>query len=378
MLTSKIPYTFDRVIRLLIGLTVLVILYLLIRRLSPVLTPFFVGWLIAYLLHPLVSFFQYKLKLRSRILSIILTLISVFGAITGIILLLIPQISKEIKKVSEMIQNYTQTLSVDSFLPITWQNAIFEYFQSLNLLDAFNNPNIMEVAGKITPQLWGIVNGSLSFIIGMMVIVVVLLYVIFILKDYEKITAGWPSIIPPKQRDLVTGIFTDMEEGMNRYFRGQSLIALIVGVLFSIGFTIIGLPLGIVFGIFVGILNLVPYLQTVALVPAMFLIVLKASEPDQTFGGVLLGFVIVFLVVQSFQDLFLVPKIMGKVTGLKPAVILLSLSVWGALMGIIGMIIALPLTTLIISYYRRWVIEGKNEEITEALATEKEEKSVDP
>ena len=381
MLTSRVPYTFDRVIRLLIGLVVLVLLFLIIRRLSPVLTPFFVGWLIAYLLHPLVCFFQYKLKLRSRILSIILTLISFFGLITGIVLLLIPQVSKEVKKVSELIQNYTQTLSVDSFLPITWQNAIVDYLQSLNLLDAFNNPNIITMAEKITPQLWGIVNGSLSFVIGMMVIVVVLLYVIFILKDYEKITAGWPSIIPHKQRELVTGIFSDLEEGMNRYFRGQSLIALTVGILFSIGFTIIGLPMGIIFGIFVGILNLVPYLQTVALVPAMFLIVLKASEADHTFGGVLLSFVIVFVIVQSFQDLFLVPKIMGKVTGLKPAVILLSLSVWGALMGIIGMIIALPLTTLIISYYRRWIIKGQNEEITEvqpAVITEKKVRKKTP
>lgn len=381
MLTSKVPYTFDRVIRMIIGLTVLVLLFLLIRRLSPVLTPFFVGWLIAYLLHPLVSFFQYKLKLKSRILSIILTLICFFGTITGIILLLIPQVSKEVKKVSELIQNFTQTLSVDSFLPITWQNAIVDYLQSLNLIDAFNNPNIMEMAGKITPQLWGIVNSSLSFVIGLMVIVVVLLYVIFILKDYEKITTGWPSIIPHKQRELVTGVVSDIEEGMNRYFRGQSLIALTVGVLFSIGFAIIGLPMGIIFGIFMGILNLVPYLQTVGFVPALFLIILKASEPGHTFGGVLLSFLIVFLIVQSFQDLFLVPKIMGKVTGLKPAVILLSLSVWGALMGIIGMIIALPLTTLIISYYRRWVIEGHKEEITKvqpAVITEKKVKKKAP
>jgi predicted PurR-regulated permease PerM len=147
---------------------------------------------------------------------------------------------------------------------------------------------------------------------------------------------------------------------MNRYFRGQALVALIVGVLFAIGFVIIDLPMAIIFGIFVGILNLVPYLQTVAIVPGIFLVILKASEPGQSFGGVVLAVVIVFVVVQLFQDLFLVPKIMGKVTGLKPAVILLSLSVWGSLMGIIGMIIALPLTTLIVSYYKRWVLGDEN------------------
>lgn len=356
----KTPYTFDKVVRLLIGLTIITLLFLLFRRLSAVLTPFFIGWLLAYLLHPIVNFFQYKLKFKSRVLSIFTTLLLFFGSITGLIMLLIPQISKEIKKVSELLQTFTQNFTIDSILPISWQNLIIDYLASYNIEDMLNNPNIIEFLRRLTPQLWGIVSTSVSFVISIMVIVIVLLYLIFILKDYEKITNGWPEIIPPKYRDLITGIISDIEAGMNRYFRGQALIALTVGILFTIGFVIIDLPLAIIFGIFVGFLNLVPYLQTVSVVPAAFLILLKSTEPDQTFGAVLLSVVLVYVVVQTFQDLVLVPTIMGKVTGLKPAVILLSLSVWGSLMGIIGMIIALPMTTLIISYYRRWVLRGEN------------------
>lgn len=356
MIEFKTPYTLDKVVRLIIGLTIIVLIFLLFKRLSAVLTPFFIGWLLAYLLHPFVKFFQYKLKFKSRILSIITTLILFFGSVTGIIMLLIPRISKEISKVTFLIQDFTQNFNIDSFMPIAWQNAIVEYFNNINIVELIKNPNIMELVRKVTPQLWGILNSSLSFVFSLMVIVIILLYLIFILKDYEKITNAIPEIIPKNYRELITGIFEDIEAGMNRYFRGQALIALIVGVLYTTGFLIIGLPMAIVFGIFVGILNLVPYLQTVAVVPGMFLFILKASEPGHTLGGVLLSVLIVFVVVQSFQDLFLVPKIMGKVTGLKPAVILLSLSVWGSLMGIIGMIIALPLTTLIISYYQRWVL----------------------
>jgi predicted PurR-regulated permease PerM len=368
MIEFKSPYTFDKVVRLVIGLAILVLIFLLFRRLSAVLTPFFIGWLLAYLLHPIVSFFQYKLKFKSRILSIVTTLILFFGTITGIIILLIPQISREINKVSTLFRNYTENLTVDSFLPVAWQNAIMEYFSDFNLSEMINDPNMMDIVRKVTPQLWGIFNSSLSFVFSLMVVIIVLLYLIFILKDYEKITESIPNIIPKTYRPLVSGIFSDIEAGMNRYFRGQALIALIVGVLFTTGFLIIDLPMAILFGIFVGVLNLVPYLQTVAIVPGMFLFILKASEPGHTLGGVLLSVLIVFVIVQSFQDLFLVPKIMGKVTGLKPAVILLSLSVWGALMGVIGMIIALPLTTLIISYYKRWVLGseeliGNSEEV---------------
>jgi len=316
--------------------------------------------MIAYLLHPTVKFFQHKLKFKSRILSVITTLVLFFGSFTGIILLIIPQIAKEVSRVSVLIQNFTQNLDIIGALPLSWQYAITDFFANINFNELISNPNITEVLKKIAPQLWLFLNSSLSFVLSMMVIIIVLLYLIFILMDYDKIVGGFPNIIPSKYRALVTGILNDIETGMSRYFRGQALIALIVGVLFAIGFVIIDLPMAIIFGIFVGILNLVPYLQTVAIVPGMFLVILKASEPGQSFGGVMLGILIVFAAVQLFQDLFLVPKIMGKVTGLKPAVILLSLSIWGSLMGIIGMIIALPLTTLIISYYKRWVLGGED------------------
>lgn len=360
MQNTKTPYTFDKVVRLLIGLTVITVLILLFRRLNTVLTPFFVGWMIAYLLHPTVNFFQHKLKFKSRILSVITTLVLFFGSFTGIILLIIPQIAKEVSRVSVLIQNFTQNLDIIGALPLSWQYAITDFFANINFNELISNPNITEVLKKIAPQLWLFLNSSLSFVLSMMVIIIVLLYLIFILMDYDKIVGGFPNIIPSKYRALVTGILNDIETGMSRYFRGQALIALIVGVLFAIGFVIIDLPMAIIFGIFVGVLNLVPYLQTVAIVPGMFLVILKASEPGQSFGGVMLGILIVFAAVQLFQDLFLVPKIMGKVTGLKPAVILLSLSIWGSLMGIIGMIIALPLTTLIISYYKRWVLGGED------------------
>lgn len=367
MLELKTPYTFDKVVRIVIGLTVLTLLFLLIRRLGGVLTPFFIGWLLAYLLHPIVSFFQYKLKLKNRILSIISTLLLTFSLITGGILLLIPMISREMKNMSVLLQNFTANFTFDSFLPIAWQHALVHYISDIDVLALLRNPNTIDAVKQLMPQLWSIVDSSMSFILSTIALVVVLLYLIFILRDYEKINNGWPSIIPVKYRGIVLEITGDIEANMNRYFRGQALIALTVGTMFTIGFVIIDLPMAIVFGIFVGILNLVPYLQTIAAIPAFFLILIKAAEPGGSMGAAFMGVLIVFVIVQGFQDLILVPKVMGKVTGMRPAVILLSLSIWGALMGIIGMIIALPMTTLILSYYKRWVIrdEKTNSEIEE-------------
>ena len=146
---------------------------------------------------------------------------------------------------------------------------------------------------------------------------------------------------------------------MNKYFRGQAMVAFCVGVLFSIGFLIIDFPMAVGLGLFIGLLNMVPYLQLIGFVPTILLAIVKAAETGQNFWMIMLMAVVVFAVVQAIQDAILTPKIMGHVTGLNSAIILLSLSIWGSLMGILGMIIALPMTTLLISYYQKYIVKNK-------------------
>lgn len=258
---------------------------------------------------------------------------------------------------TQLVTLYIQGVNVDSYIPIAWQDEIRIYLSQFNLQTFLSNPSLQTVLKKITPQFIEIANSSLSFLLGLTITFLVFLYTIFILLDYENLNLGWLNIIPNKYKGIIKDITQDIEIGMNRYFRGQALVAIIVGVLFAIGFSIINLPMAILFGLFVGLLNLVPYLQTISLAPALLLVFMKSLENASSFGSELIGLIIVYILIQLFQDMFLVPKIMGKVTGMKPAVILLSLSIWGSLMGVVGLIIALPLTTLIISYYKRLVLE---------------------
>ena len=356
------PFTFDRVVRILIGLAVIVILYLLVSRLSGVLLPFLVAWLLAYLLQPFVTFFQHKLKFRNRLLSVLATLLLFFGALTGIISALIPIVSIEIQKLSQLIGSYSQSLDVNTVIPAAWQYEIKHYLSHLDIQSILKDQNIMEAVKKLVPGLWDFINGSLDFILGFSVVIIVFLYLIFILMDYENISAGLFGIIPPKYKTIVTEVITDLEAGMNRYFRGQALIALIVGVLFSVGFSIIHLPLAILLGLSIGLLTLVPYLKAIAVIPCALMGLLQSVETGQNYVSVLLGIAVVFTLIQVLEDMVLTPRIMGRVTGLNPAVILLSLSIWGSLMGMVGMIIALPMTTLMISYYKRFVLDDVQED----------------
>ena len=113
-------------------------------------------------------------------------------------------------------------------------------------------------------------------------------------------------------------------------------------------------------GILIGIMDLVPYLHTLALVPTVFLALLKAADTGQNFWIILLSALAVFAIVQVIIDMVVTPRIMGKAMNMNPAILLLSLSVWGALLGFIGLIIALPATTVIILYWKRYITKEEN------------------
>lgn len=355
-MTTERPYTFDRTVRLVITVAVLVGLFLLTRQLSGVLLPFLISWFLAYLIHPIVSFFQYKLRLKNRTLSVIVTLVCFCAVITGCIALLAPLISSEFAKMGTIVTNYLSGINADTFLPERWQETLREWLKDINLSAWITSGGLTSAISKITPYLGGIVGGSINALMGLTVVFICILYLIFILIDYEKMAKGMVEMIPPKYRQLIGGILSDLSEGMNKYFRGQALIAGIVGILFAIGFSIMRLPLGIVIGLFIGVLNMVPYLQALGIPPCMILGLLQSADTGTGYWIILLEITAVFCIVQSIQDLILTPYIMGNRIGMKPALMLLALSIWGSLLGVAGMIIALPITTVMISYYKRFVL----------------------
>lgn len=360
--------TFDSFIRAVILGAIIIGVLMLLKRLSGVLFPFFLAWLIAYLIYPLVSFFQHKLRLKNRIISIFCALftLSVIGSVA--FYLLVPPMIQEFLRVKDLLIEYFSTTHTASNVPTTLSEFIRQNIDLHILEQMFSQENILDALKVTVPKLWSLISESINLLFGFFTVFLILLYIVFILLDYESISEGWAHLMPKKYRKTVTGILNDVKDGMNRYFRGQALVALCVGILFSIGFLIIDFPLAIGLGLFIGALNMVPYLQIIGFVPTIMLAILKAADTGDNFWIIIASAAAVFIVVQIIQDGYLVPRIMGKITGLNPAIILLSLSIWGSLMGMLGMIIALPLTTLMLSYYQRYIINQENiykTEITE-------------
>lgn len=373
MLPQK-KITFDSFIRgVLSGAVIIAILYLL-NRLSGVLLPFFIAWLIAYLTYPMVVFYQNRLRLRSRVLSILAVMLTlvVLGGIA--FSFFVPPMIEECAKLKELIEIYLIEDRNHVAIPETVSEFIRKNIDFNWLQNNITTDNIVSAIQKLLPKVWTLLSTSYNIILAIFTLFIIILYLFFILLDYEQIANGWITLLPKKYQGMALRLTTDIKTSMNRYFRGQALVAFCVGILFSIGFLIIDFPLAIGLGLFIGLLNMVPYLQIIGFIPTILLALLKAADTGESFWWTLGLALVVFAVVQAIQDMILVPKIMGKITGLNPAIILLSLSIWGSLMGMLGMIIALPGTTLLLSYYQRYIRKKDLAVFPEAESTDNQEK----
>jgi len=332
----------------------------MIYILRNVLLPFMIAWLIAYLLNPIVRFIQKRLHLKKRFAAVLITFALLAGTLTLVFISITPLVKDEIIQINNLISTYQlKSITIDG-IPLSIHEFIQNHIDFQSFRELLSKENATESLKYIMPAVQNVVSNSISFILGFTVVFIILLYLIFILLDYDKINQLWMNMIPHKYRPVVSRITLDVEKSMNNYFRHQALICLIVAVLFATAFQIIGLPLAIILGILIGMLHMVPYLHTISIVPAILLCWLKVSETGQSFWGMVGLVILIYIIIQCIIDLVLVPRIMGKAMGLNPAIILLSLSIWGSLMGIAGMIIAIPLTTLLLSYYQQFLNDDTN------------------
>ena len=369
MIPNDRSFTFDRVVQLALFAGLAWGLVLLLDYLSDVLLPFFAGLVVAYFLDPVTNRVQHVIK--QRVLAALFTLVSITLAVSLVVWFMVPMVGNELadmgRTVSKMASNTELAQAAKEHLPENVWEEVNEILKRDDVKRYLTSDGAVQMAKdtakKLLPGVWGVLSGAanvLTFITGLLVI---MLYVVFLLIDYHNMAARWRDYLPPSMRDDVSRFVEEFIQATNRYFRSQALVACCVAVLFAIGFSIIGLPLAILMGIFIGLLNMVPYLQIVGTIPCLLLAGLKALEQGDNFLGALGLVLLVFGVVQLIQETVLVSRFQGEAMGLSPAIILLSISVWGKLLGFLGLILALPLTCLGLIYYRRylWKLEPADE-----------------
>lgn len=353
-MTRRNLITFDQVIRAIVAIIAIVVLVWLVNYLKNVLLPFCVACLIAYVLEPVVVFQQKKLKLKRRTIPVFMTLIEATIVVGGLLCIIIPLSIKEIDQLDALIKSSTGHPT--PFLPPEVQDYLNKNLNLDSIKQHLDPAQITDLFSKGTSVLSGVMEVVMHTVEWLLTFI----YVIFVMLDYNQLMSGFRKVVPPRYRAKVYPIFDDIKVNMSKYFRSQALIAACAALFYCIGFSIAGLPLAIVMGITVGILYMIPYVQYVTIIPVIILCYLDSLTGTAGFWTEFGKCIAVYIISQSVCDYVLTPKIMGKSLGLNPAIILLSLSVWGTLLGIIGMIIALPLTSLLIAYYKQYVLSDSN------------------
>ncbi len=353
MTTESKPryWTVDRIMWLIISVVVGLGLLWLIDSLSDVLLPFFVACFVAYLLQPLVELNRRWTREKGRVISSILTVVEVTAVLIGVVYIFMPQVIRELDSLGTIIHEVSsgkRPLPAEFAGLVSYVERELNPFDFRRVLEEFHLSTLLSKGSSLLGE-------SLDVIFEALAWALTLVYVLFILIDYPQIVRGFKLIIPARYRQSALGIIRQVQSSMNHYFRGQGLVALFAAVFYCIGFSIIGLPLAIPMGLLVGILYMIPYFQYVTLIPVAAICLIYSLGGQVSFLGLFGRSLLVYLVSQSICDYILTPHIMGREMGLNPAVILLSLSIFGSLFGIIGMIIALPATSLILTFYEKYI-----------------------
>lgn len=349
--------TFDRFIRGVLFVALLALFVVGLNWLSAVLLPFFAAWAIAWVLAPVVKFLHDRCYIRPRSVAVVLTLILAIAIAVGALWLIIPPFIEGVLHIKDALLRYLQNGGQNTQLPGWLQHLLQQWIGSLQLEEMLQQDNLLQMVRTSLPHVWNVVQSTANVVVSLASSAFALLYLVLLLTDYDHYSTVWLKYVPRSQRAFLEQLSNDVAHNMRGYFRGQVLVAISNGVMFSIGFWLIGLPMPVGMGIFVGILSFIPYIQVLGILPAALLALLQMADTGSSFWGMMALIIVVYIVVQVLQDTIFTPRIMGRIMGLSPAVVLLSLSVWGYIAGIIGLMVALPLTTLILAYYQRYILE---------------------
>lgn len=340
-------------ITLLVG--VFIVLSFLVGHFSGVLWPLAVAGILALIMRPVVELLETKLKLKR--LSAVITLYGAFVLVlAGGLFLITPPLVE-------------QLLAFINYIPEFWKNAIAyvqvhypEWIQIgrnqlqnetvRNAVDGIFN-EAKDLTKHALPSLKSAGSGVLGLVGFGTHLAVVPIYLFFFLLSRGEPAKNFDKQLPflkPHVRDDVVFLIREFISIVVSFFRGQLVIGLIMGALLAVGFTLVGLKFGLFIGLLLGVLNIVPYLGTIIGLSIALPLALLQPEGGMPLVGLVL---LVFIIVQNIEGWYLTPKIMSDRTGLHPVAIIVSIFFWGtALSGILGMVLAIPLTAFFVTAWR--------------------------
>jgi predicted PurR-regulated permease PerM len=308
--------------------------------LGPVLTPFVIGAVLAYALHPLVE--QLAARGVPRLLAVMLVEIAAIAVLASLVLLIVPILSKELPLLNEQLP-----LLVDRI-----NRAATPWLNRMGIAVSLDPASLRAVLLRYLDANWGEglaaalasarVGGSIVFtVVGYLVLVPVVLF--FLLSDWTLYVQRAIALVPPRLRARVASFTGDCDTVLGQYLRGQLLVMLMMAAFYSVGLALFGFDLAVPVGVFTGLAIFVPY---VGFGIGLVLALLAGALQFTGWYGPIAVFV-VYGIGQIVEGLFLTPKMVGERIGMSPLTVIFALFAFGHLFGFVGVLIALPASALI-------------------------------
>ena len=323
----------------LLGLAVVVLL-------APVLTPFLVGAVLAYALHPAVEWLA--ARRIPRVLAVAVVEVAAIVALLALVLLIVPIISKELPLIREQIPRLAQRLN-DGLAPWLQQLGVpvaLDIASIKTFVFKYMNANFEDWLGTLLSS--ARIGGSILLaIVGMVVLVPVVLF--YLLMDWPKLVQRAAGLVPPRLRPAIEGFVRECDAMLGQYLRGQLLVMLILAVYYSAALAIAGFDLALPVGVFTGLAIFIPYLGFgIGLILAL---TAGALQFAGAYGLIVVA--VVYGLGQLTEGLFLTPRLVGERIGMNPLMVIFALLAFGHLFGFVGVLIALPLSALLVVAVRR-------------------------
>ncbi len=330
-----------------------------VQQLSSVLLPLAFAGILAFLLDPVVDFFQ-RLKM-SRVGSIIMVFLLVVGAILILLATVVPQIVIQLTDLAKEVPGYWDKVvdRVKEGLERISQNP--EWKARIDRATAELEARAAEIGTMVASQVPVVTTwvferlGRAAAWIGLLVgFALVPVYLFYFLLEKQGITGKWTDYLPVQESTVkqeMVFFIDSVNDALIVFFRGQVLVAMCVGALTAIGFTLIGLNYGLLLGVMTGILGIIPYLGVMmSFIPAVIIGIVQ-------FGDWRIALVVgVFVTVQFLEGMVISPKIIGDRVGMHPLTIIIAVITGTTLMGgIVGGILAIPITAVLRALMFRYV-----------------------
>lgn len=303
-----------------------------------ILVPILISVALAYLLAPIVRWFERRGWSRSS--SVLLGMTTASLVLVLALIFLIPgiwnQLNQSYSQAQALVENTSrQEQLLESIRQINPQLSELVKVQFEKSKDTFDLGKVLAWLGRwLQSGLFKLVDLTASILD----LLLIPFFIYYLLADYRSMRARIDRLIPPRFRTVTAGLIVQINEVLSSYVRSQLLIALAMGAMYSAGFMLLRVPLGFTLGLLSGVLNFVPYLGTLTGLGLSLLFVALDGGGIWRISGVLL----VFSIVQSIEGYYLTPKLLGSRLNLHPMWVLVGLVIGGNLFGLLGIILAVP------------------------------------